>query len=300
MPDPLKIALIGAGHMGRYHARALAERDDVKLVTVCDVDRRRAEDVAGIAGARAETDISLLAGPFDAAVVSCDTSAHEEVSVPLLQRGVGLLVEKPLAATVREARAIVETADRAGALCHTGHIVRFTPVTRAVEGRPFTPERIEAVWRSPFTGRSTDVSVVLDLMIHGIDLALAWTGEMPETVEARGETVEGPHADAARAELRFPGGCVASLVASRVSETRERRVGVFGRGDVEVELDYAAGTARWNGEDLPVETGADALRVQLGAFLAAVRGDGDAGVGAEEGARAVEVATRIEACIAGA
>ncbi len=298
MPDRLKIVLIGAGHMGRYHARALAERDDVELVTVCDVDRRRALEAAGPADAGVETDVARLAGPFDAAVVACDTSAHGAVAVPLLERGVALLVEKPLAATSRKARLIVEAAARGGAVCHTGHIVRFTPVTRALKGRRPTPERIEAVWRSPFTGRSTDVSVVLDLMVHAIDLALAWTGEVPETVEARGETVQGPYPDVAEAELRFPGGCVAHLVASRVSEGRERRIHLTG-GGTDAELDYVAGAARWDGEPLPVETQADALRTQLEAFLAAVRGEVSDGVSAEEGSRAVEVAGRIEACVAG-
>jgi predicted dehydrogenase len=138
----------------------------------------------------------------------------------------------------------------------------------------------------------------MDLAIHGIDLVLKWAGGMPEEVTATGRTVKGPHTDEVEAHLEFAGGCVADLFASRVSETRERRIRIAA-GRETIELDYAARTVRWGSEALPVETGPDALTAQMNSFLAAVRGEAPVAVSADEGARAVEVAERIHEAVAG-
>ena len=286
MPEPLKISLVGAGHMGRLHARALVERPDVRLLAVCDTD------------------------------LAAATAAHRDLALALLEAGLALLIEKPLAASAAEARDIVQAARDRRAVVQVGHILRFDPVTRALADRPFVPRRIEAVWRSPFTGRSTDVSVVADMMIHPLDLVLAWTGRMPHAVRAAGRVVKGPHLDEVEARLDFPGGCEAHLVASRVSESRERRIRMLVRrsppagraglgegGETDagsITLDYAARSAECDGKALPVEAAPDALRAQLSAFLAAVRAERPAGsqrevaVSADAGLRAVEVVERIE------
>ena len=296
MTDPLKIVLVGAGHMGRLHARALAERADARLVAVCDTDLVAARAVAEPFGARASADVRDAARGADAAILAAATAAHHDLALALLDAGVALLVEKPLAASAAGARDIAQAARRAGAVVQVGHILRFDPVTRALAGPGapgFAPRRIEAVWRSPFTGRSTDVSVVSDMMIHALDLVLAWTGEMPRAVRASGRIVKGPHLDEVEAHLDFPGGCSAHLVASRVSEARERRISIETDGGI-IVLDYAARSAERDGKALPVAAAPDALRAQLAAFLDAVRGERPVAVSADEGARAVEVAEQIE------
>jgi len=291
--DPVQIALVGAGHMGRLHARTIAARADARLVAVCDVDATAAAALAETYGARALGEVEGLAGAVDAVVLAAATSAHRDLALPLIRAGVPLLVEKPLAGTAAEAREIARAAERAEAVLQVGHILRFDPVTRAMAGRTFRPTQVSVSWRSPFTGRSTDISVVMDLAIHSIDLALKWAGRMPQEVTAKGRTVKGPHTDEVEAHLEFADGCAADLVASRVSETRERRIRITAAGET-IELDYAARTVRWGSEALPVEAGPDALTAQMNAFLAAVRGEAPVAVSADEGARAVEVAEQIE------
>jgi len=293
MSDRLKIALVGAGHMGKLHARTIAAREDAHLVAVCDVDAAAAAALAETYGARALGEVEGLAGAVDAVVLAAATSAHRNFALALIRAGVPLLVEKPLAGTAAEAREIARAAERADAVLQVGHILRFDPVTRAIAERTFTPAEIRVSWRSPFTGRSTDVSVVMDLAIHGIDLALKWAGGMPQEVTAKGRTVKGPHTDEVEVHLVFAGGCAADLFASRVSEMRERRIRITA-GRETIELDYAARTVRWGSEALPVETEPDALTAQMNAFLAAVRGEAPVAVSADEGARAVEVAEQIE------
>ncbi|HUS45197.1 MAG TPA: Gfo/Idh/MocA family oxidoreductase [Phycisphaerae bacterium] len=288
MSERLQIALVGAGHMGKLHACALGERDDALLAAVCDVDPRAAREAAAVSGARVVADVRDLPEEVDAAILAAATSAHRDLALVLVGRRIALLVEKPLAGTAAEAREIADAARDAGAVVQVGHILRFDPVTRGIAGREIRPTAIQVVWRSQFTGRSTDVSVVMDLMIHGIDLVLDWVGEMPDEIKATGETVEGPHLDVVDAHLRFPGGCVAHLSTSRVSETAERSIRITSDCEA-INLDYAARTV--NGS--PVKTEPDALRAQLASFLAAVRGEQPVAVCADEGARAVEVAERI-------
>jgi predicted dehydrogenase len=329
MSNKLRLALVGAGHMGKFHAQAILDSSEAELVAVCDVDAARAAALAGPAGARVVTDPALLAGLVDAAVIAAATSAHRAVAIPLMERGIAVLIEKPLAATAAEARQIVGAAARTGAVVQVGHILRFDPVTRAIAGRIATgaaaapgavrPAYLEVSWVAPFTGRSMDVGVVMDVMIHGLDLVLALAGEMPSRIDAVGGVVVGPHEDFVNVRLQFPGGCVANLSASRMSRSRQRLVRIFAPG-VYVKLDYQAKsvesvairpgvaeglrsgklTVGAGGMDelvavekLPVEATPDALRAQLASFLGAVRGEHPPVVSAEDGARAVEVAQTI-------
>jgi len=317
MSDPLRLALIGAGHMGVYHARAMAERDDARLVAVCDTDADRARTVAEEHGAEAVASVADLAGRIDAAVVAASTSAHGAIALALADRGTPMLIEKPLAGTADEARAIVRTVRDAGVVTQVGHILRFDPVTRALAGRSLHPAYIEVLWVAPFSFRSLDVGVVMDVLIHGLDVVLALVGEMPDRVDAVGGVVVGPHEDFVNVRLRFPGGCVATLSASRMSRTRQRLVRVFAPGaylkmdygERRVELLSPSADLRDRLEDgslvgadmdalvvsdsIPVEAKPDALRAQLAAFLDAVRTGAEPAVTVEDGLQAVELAERI-------
>jgi predicted dehydrogenase len=332
MSKRLKLALIGAGHMGRFHAQSIAERRDVEFVAVCDVDAARAAAVAGPAGARVETDVRRLVGQADAAVIAAATSAHRDVALPLMKAGMAVLIEKPVGGTAAEAREIAEAARRAGVVAQAGHILRFDPVTRAIAGLGLRPAYIEVSWLAPFSFRSIDTGAVMDLMIHGLDVVLALAGEMPGRVDAVGGVVVGTHEDFANARLVFPRGCVATLTASRMSRTRQRVVRVFAEGTY-LKLDYGARTVervtprpglaaairagkppagrpalggpRQGGmedlvavEKLPVEAQPDALRAQLASFIEAVRGRHPPAVTLDDGARAVEVAERIVQAVA--
>jgi len=324
MPEPLRVAVVGAGHMGTYHAQAVSERPDARLVAVCDIDPERAAALARAHGAVAVAAVEDLAGSVDAAVVAATTSAHEAVVRALAEAGVAVLVEKPLAPTAEAARRLLETVRRTGVVAQAGHILRFDPVTRAIGGLGLRPRYVEVLWVAPFSLRSTDVGVVMDVMIHGLDVVLALVGgAMPHRVDAVGGVVVGPHEDFVSVRLAFPDGCVADLAASRMSRTRQRLVRVFAEGAY-VKMDYVErrverlrprpdlaarlaeaepGSVRM--EDLvemktvPVPAEPDALRAQLDAFLKAVRGEGPVPVTVEEGLQAVELAERVLAEVHG-
>jgi predicted dehydrogenase len=318
MSTRLRIALVGAGHMGRYHARAVAARPDAVLAAVYDVDPARAAHVAAQYGSRPAADLERLAGEVDAAIIAASTQAHRDLALALLERGVPVLIEKPIAATAREAREVAAAAEKSGTVAQVGQILRFDPVSQAVSGRRFRAGYIEVAWAAPFNFRGADVGVVMDLMIHGLDLALHWAGEMPSSVQAVGGVVMGPEEDFANARLGFPGGCVATLTASRMSRTRQRLIRIFAEG-LYLRLDYVArkveavtarpGLAAYarkrdtkapppmdklvDVESVPVDGTRDALADQLASFLAAVRGESPVVVSARAGAQAVEVAEEI-------
>jgi len=317
MADPLRLAVVGAGHMGRFHAQAVAERDDARLVAVCDIDVDRARSLADEYGAEVVTVLADLAGRVDAAVVAASTSAHEAVAAALAAQGTPMLIEKPLAGSAEEARRIADAVRRAGVLAQVGHILRFDPVTRAVAGRNLHPKYIEVLWVSPFPFRSMDTGVVMDVMIHGLDVVLDLVGEMPDRVDAVGGVVVGPHEDFVNVRLAFPGGCVANVSASRMSRRQERLVRVFAEGAY-LKMDYGQRRVEWlspgsdlrrrleegtlagagvdelvSAEAIPVEDEPDALRAQLAAFLEAVCTGGPPPVTVNEGLRAVELADRI-------
>jgi predicted dehydrogenase len=317
MPERLRVALVGAGHMGKFHAQAIADNPDVELVAVCDVDADRAAAVAAPTGARAITGIAALAGEVDAAVIAAATSVHHKLAVPLMEAGIAVLIEKPLAGTAEEARQIALVARRTGVVAQTGHILRFDPVTRTLAGRALKPKFIEFTWAAPFTFRSMDVGVVMDVGIHGLDLVLHLVGEMPSRVDSVGGVVVGPHEDFVNVRLTFPGGCVAVLSASRISRSRQRLVRVFAEGAY-VKLDYQNRAAEWltpkpglaelarigkptpGGMDdllaiekFPIADKPDGLRAQFASFIEAVRGKHPVACTLDDGARAVEVAEQV-------
>ncbi|HTU16746.1 MAG TPA: Gfo/Idh/MocA family oxidoreductase [Gemmataceae bacterium] len=224
----LRVGVVGVGHLGKEHARILATLPEVKLVGVADPNVSQVEAVAQRCGTRAFTDHHALLSLVDAAVIAAPTSHHAALAADFLAHGLPLLVEKPMASTVRQAEEMIELAERHGTLLQVGHIERFNPAFEELRRYPLQPKFITCERYSGFSGRSTDIGVVLDLMIHDLDLVLALVQAPVRTVEALGVAVLGGNEDLAQARVTFTNGCVADLKASRVHPTPVRCMHVFG------------------------------------------------------------------------
>ena len=239
----LRMAVIGAGHLGRIHARLLRGRDDVELIAVVDPVAAARDAVAAEFQTASVADYRSLDGRIDAAVVATPTQFHHEVARDLLQRGIHALVEKPITTTVAEAESLIVAAARGGLVLQVGHVERFNPALRAVRPRLGTPRYIEGARTSGYSFRSTDIGVVLDLMIHDLDIVLSLTGEPVVDVAAVGVTVVGPCEDVAQARLETAGGCVINLSASRTSLQAQRSMQIYSDGAIG-SIDMAAGVAK--------------------------------------------------------
>lgn len=225
--NKLRMAVVGAGRLGGFHAQKLAARDDVELLAVVDPSLENRSRVAAECGAVAHADYAGLLDQIDAAVIAAPTCLHYTIAREFLEAGIHLLVEKPLCTSRSEADELVSAAQRNNAVLQVGHVERFNPAFRAATEEVSEPKYIEAVRTSGFTFRSTDVGVVLDLMIHDIDLVLSMVRGPLHKVEAMGFSVLGGHEDVANARLEFECGCVAALSASRVSDEQVRRMQVW-------------------------------------------------------------------------
>lgn len=223
----LRMAVIGVGHLGKCHARILARLPEVELVAVVDVQAEQAETVARELHTTAYSDHRLLLDRVDAATIVVPTTHHFAVASDFLRRRIPVLVEKPLASNLTEAERLVELARQQRTLLQVGHIERFNPAFEQLQRRPLQPCFITAERVGPFTGRATDVGVVLDLMIHDIDLALALVRAPVKTVEGMGVRLFGEHEDIAHVRLHFSNGCVANLTASRAHPTAWRKMQVW-------------------------------------------------------------------------
>jgi predicted dehydrogenase len=219
----LKVAVVGAGHLGRIHARLLADMSEVELVGIADPAAEARDKVAAECRSTPFADHRELVGRAEAAVIATPTRLHHAVALDFLRHGTPLLVEKPLAADLAQADELVLVAQRHGAMLQVGHIERFNPAFVAAAVHVSQPRYVEAVRASTYTGRSTDIGVVHDLMIHDIDLLLALVDSPVKSVRALGLSVLGRHEDMAQARLEFASGCVANLSASRVSFTAAPR-----------------------------------------------------------------------------
>ena len=223
----LRMAVIGVGHLGKEHARILAGLREVELVGVADVNSEQAVAVAGRCGTRAFDRFEPLLGRVEAVTVVVPTVHHYAVARSFLERGVPVLVEKPITGSLPEADELVDLAARKGVALQVGHIERFNPAFEELRKRPIQPKFIESERHGPFTGRSTDIGAVLDLMIHDLDLLLSLVGSPVERVEAMGAAVFGGHEDVVNARLTFANGCLANVTASRVSPKPKRRLRVW-------------------------------------------------------------------------
>lgn len=239
----LRVAVVGAGHLGRIHARLLGALERVELVAVADPSPAARQRAAAEIGAATEADYRALYGRIDAAVVATPTRLHREVAGELLQRGIHCLVEKPLAATLAQASELVGAAQRAGAVLQVGHVEQFNPAFAAARPHLHGAKYVEATRRGGFTFRSTDVGVVLDLMIHDLDLVLSLTDAPLVSVRALGVALVGRHEDVAQAWLEFADGLVANLSASRLAGQSCRQMQVWSAHAL-AQIDFGERSAR--------------------------------------------------------
>ena len=238
----LRMAVVGTGRLGGFHAQKLAHRDDVELVAVVDPVAASRERLAGECHTAGLADYAGLLGRLDAAVIAAPTTLHHRIARDFLATGVHVLVEKPICATRAEADELVTLADRRRLVLQVGHVERFNPALAAAAEVTGEPKYIEAVRTSEFTFRSTDIGVVLDVMIHDIDLVLSLVRSPLRKVEALGFSVLGGQEDVANARLEFNSGCVATLSASRVSYETVRRMHVWSAAGF-AAVDFANRTA---------------------------------------------------------
>jgi len=297
----MRAAVVGVGYLGRFHALKYAAHPAVDLVAVVDVDADRCRAVATEVGTQAIFDHRELVGRVDCVSVAVNTQHHFAVARDLLLAGIDVLVEKPITTTVADGQALLELAVRGGRVLQVGHLERFNPAIRAIEGLVKQPRFIECQRLAPFTERGTDVDVVLDVMIHDIDLLLAMVPSPLRAVEAVGVPVLSGSVDIANARLSFANGCIANVTASRVSLKRERKFRIF-QGDAYLSVDFdqcqvrvcrreiqAGGRAALSFEQIEVIPG-DALAAEIAAFVQAVKARETPPVTGWDGLRALEVA----------
>ena len=300
MREALRAGVVGAGVFGAHHARKYASLDGVELTAVLDPHADRTRALAGPLGATAFASLDAFLDAVDLVTVASPASSHAAIASAALARGRHVYVEKPLADGIGEAQALVTAARAAGLVLACGHQERAVFRAMGLLGLPETPLRLEAVRRGGFTGRSLDVSCVLDLMIHDIDLAMTLDPSPLARVEADGVVKAGPFADQVQAELVFAGGMVALFEASRIAEHRERTMRVvFPSG--EVEIDFLARTFTdttpfgLNPAFADTPDGRDPLGASVAAFVAACRGEASRPlVTGEEAVRALDVALEVD------
>ena len=235
--NKIRVAVIGAGVFGRHHLRVLSQSLNATLVGVVDADPERAAQAAAEHNCLTFATLGELQGNVDAAVVAVPTSLHAEVGCELLESGIDVLVEKPIAADLASARRLVDTAAEHERILQIGHLERFNPAVAALKKITTIPLFFEIHRLSLFSPRSLDVDVVLDLMIHDLDIVLDLAGAMPEEIRAAGISILSEKVDIANVRLAFPGGCVANLTASRVSTERVRKLRLF-QPHQYISLDY--------------------------------------------------------------
>jgi predicted dehydrogenase len=291
---------VGAGHFGRFHARHYADHPDVDLVAVVDCDFAKAEALAGAYGAAAFATCGRLSEVADVATVAVPTSAHFDVAGALIEAGVHVLVEKPVTETVAQAEALCRAARARGVRLDVGHVERFSSTYRALRQEVRAPRLIECRRMNPPTGRAVDVDVVLDLMIHDIDLAADLAGAPVIRVDAVGAAVRNGASDVCQARLAFANGVVADLAASRIAAVTDRTIRVYGEAGAWT-ADLAAGALHHIPAGLSADAVArvvpreDSLAAEIAAFVASVRGLEAETVDGETGRAVLAVAEEVRA-----
>jgi predicted dehydrogenase len=235
----LRVGVVGSGALGRHHARIYSQLPSTELVAVADTSLERGRAVAAACGTRWFADYRELFDQVDAVSIAVPTVTHHAVALEFLDRGIATMVEKPLASTAPEALEIVAAAERSGTTLQVGHVERFNPAFQEARRLVRNPKYIRCERFSPYAFRSTDIGVVLDVMIHDLDLVLDLVGQPPQSVEAFGISILGEHEDCAQARLAFANGCVADLSANRVSPATRRVMQIWSQAGV-VNVDFAA------------------------------------------------------------
>jgi predicted dehydrogenase len=303
----VRVAVVGCGEFGRNHARVYRELENVELVGVFDQKAERSEKIAQEFRTHAFSDLAELRGAVDSASVAVPTAAHQDAGCTLMDMGIDVLVEKPMARTVEECDVLIATAKRRNRILQVGHVERFNPAVRAVEPIVKRPLFFEVHRLGVFTPRSLDVDVIYDLMIHDLDILLALVKEPIEEVRAVGIPVLTDKVDIAHARLEFAGGAVANVTASRVSTERVRKMRFFQESEY-ISLDYARRDALRVGVKRPgpqPEFGFDKLpapeteplRAELEAFVESVKTRKPPKTDGPAGRAALELATRINESI---
>ena len=222
-----RIGVIGNGYLGQYHAEKYAAMDAVDLVGVVDIDARRAAEIAYRNNTQAFTDFRDLIGGVDGVSIATPTPLHFEMGKAMLNAGIHVLIEKPISTSLEEARVLIDLAESRKLILQVGHLERFNPAVVAVQNMIKKPMFIESHRLNIYSGRSTDVSVVLDLMIHDIDIILNIVGSEVNSIHAAGAAVVSDHYDIANARIEFKTGCVANITASRISTKNQRKIRLF-------------------------------------------------------------------------
>lgn len=311
--NKLRVAVVGVGHLGQHHARIASSAPDAVLAAVVDPDPARGPEIAGKFGAPWAASLDQVLADVDAVQIAAPTGFHHALGTQALKAGKHVLMEKPLAASLEEGAALLEAlaaarASKPGLVAQVGHLERFNPAVAALRDRGFKPRFLEAVRVSPFPARSLEVDVIMDVMIHDLDLLRALVGRPVTDVVAVGVPVLTPYADLVNARLKFEGGAYATVTASRVARKKERTLRAFGDKEY-ASLDFAAQKLELlrlvMGPDGPevrpeiatIEEG-EPLRLEIEAFHAACLDKGQEGVTWEEGQEAMRVADQVQKAVA--
>jgi predicted dehydrogenase len=306
IPTPVRTAVVGVGYLGRFHAQKYAQLPASELVAVVDSNLQTASQVGKELGVPAFANYEDILERVDAVSLAAPTPLHHSIGCALLERGVHVLIEKPIATTIAEAQELVSIAAARNCVLQVGHLERFNPAIVAAASRLRAPRFVESHRLAPFKQRGADVSVVLDLMIHDIDLIQELVGAPIESIDAVGASVFSGEIDIVNARLRFQGGCVANTTASRVSLKQERKIRIF-QDDAYLSIDMQQKilTVIRKKDAAPLESPAqvsieeesfeqgDALRAEIEAFLQAVVNGERPVVTGEDGLRALETVLKI-------
>ena len=302
----IKTAVIGVGYLGKFHAQKYAALPDSELVAVCDANAENAQKIGNELGVEALTDYSQLFGRVDAVSIVVPTQKHYEVARACLENNIHVLLEKPITVTVAEAEELVALSDKNGLVLQVGHLERFNPAILALEDVINEPLFIESHRIAPFNPRGADVSVILDLMIHDIDIILDLVGQPVKRIEAKGVAVLSSDIDIANVRLEFENGCVANVTASRAGLKSERKMRLF-QSDAYIAIDFQnkklgvhrkgdgemfPGVANIDSQEQTFEQG-DALMAEAEAFLKSIRTGTPPVVSGADGKRALETAMEI-------
>jgi predicted dehydrogenase len=315
--EKVRVGVVGIGHLGRYHALNYAQIPLVDLVGVIDLDREKAGSIASESGCEPYENLEFLLERVEAVSIAVPTDQHFEVGRRILDRGIHCLIEKPIARNLEEADGLIRISKDKGLVLQVGHVERFNPAMRALEGVETQPRFIESHRLAPFDPRGTEVAVVLDLMIHDIDIILNLVKKPIDRVDASGVAVVSDSIDIANARIRFENGCVANLTASRISQRKMRKMRLFQK-ETYIAVDFLRKITeiyRLEREETEPETivgeigvgerkkqvvyhrpevpEGEGLRKELEAFVQTIRGGCPSAVSGEEGRAALSVAMQI-------
>ncbi len=304
----LKTAVIGVGYLGRFHAEKYSKLENSELVAVVDPNTARAEEIAKEFSTKAYSDYKDLLGKVDCVSIVTPTESHATIGMDFIKSGTHVLIEKPITKTAKEAEDLIAEAEKQNVILQVGHLERFNPAVVALKDKVKNPVFIESHRLSPFPNRATDVDVVLDLMIHDIDIILNLVADEVESVDATGIPVISGKVDIANARIKFKNGCVANVTASRISKETLRRIRLF-QPDAYISIDYAEqkinlssidrgkeGLPQIKEEEITIER-KDMLFEEIKSFLECIENGSSPIVSGHDGKRALDVAARIQVSV---